>query len=322
MACLALASLMPALATPSSADSALLGARSAGTAMGAATGESIGSRLPAGRPVSVATRTATTSHTQFGTTLDLTTGLSYTTAYQSANTRYGGLDAVRVFFGALPGKWSTSPLSVPAKPVIVSFKARPQDVLAGKLDTYLRNWFATAPRTKVTYWSYYHEPEDNVMVGDFTAAQYRAAFARIRGLANKTANPNLKSTLILMCWSLTPVAHRKWTDYYPGRANIDVLAWDCYSRLATSYESPASLLTQARDVSVRAGKPWAVAEYGAVRISGDTGSKRAAWLTTSSQWMSANHAVFGLYFDTNNRYDYRLRDSASISAWRTAVSAH
>ena len=81
------------------------------------------------------------------------------------------------------------------------------------------------------YWTYYHEPEDNIEAGAFTAAQYRAAWQRISSLALRANNPRLHATLILMCYTLTPASGRSFADYYPGDAYIDVLAWDCYNQV-------------------------------------------------------------------------------------------
>ena len=70
-------------------------------------------------------------------------------------------------------------------PVVVSFKAAPADVLAGKHDAYLSNWFKSIPTTRQVWWSYWHEPEDDIEDGRYTAAQYRAAWEHITALAPK-----------------------------------------------------------------------------------------------------------------------------------------
>ncbi len=54
------------------------------------------------------------------------------------------------------------------------------------------------------YWSYYHEPEDNIADGEFTLADYKAAWAPVVSLANAAHNPDLHSTLILMGYDLSP----------------------------------------------------------------------------------------------------------------------
>ena len=76
-------------------------------------------------------------------------------------------------------------------------------------DAALRAWFDRAPRGYDVFWSYLHEPEDNVTRGEFSAAQYTAAWVHIAALAQAAGNPRLRSTLILMCWTLAPTP--AWT---------------------------------------------------------------------------------------------------------------
>src|SRR5882724_6771714 len=76
--------------------------------------------------------------------------------------QFGRMPIVRVYFPGLPGPraWAWAGLNKSA--VIVSFKALPATVLSGADDARLRQFFATAPRGHAIYYSYYHEPEDNI----------------------------------------------------------------------------------------------------------------------------------------------------------------
>ena len=74
-------------------------------------------------------------------------------------------------------------------PVAVSFKAAPKDVLSGRLDGQLSNWFATAPKDRPIYWSYFHEPENDVESGAFTTADYRAAWVHLAGAGRPGEQP-------------------------------------------------------------------------------------------------------------------------------------
>ena len=47
-----------------------------------------------------------------------------------------------------------------------------------------------------TWWSFWHEPEDDIERGGFTAEQYRAAWAHLDALETAVHNKNLRSTLI------------------------------------------------------------------------------------------------------------------------------
>ena len=215
--------------------------------------------------------------------------------------------------------------ATPATPVVpssVSFKATPQTVLTGAYDASLKSWFATAPLGRQIWWSYYHEPEDQIEAGTFTAAEYRAAWQRISSLADTAGNPDLHATLILMCFTLEKTSGRNFADYYPGSAYIDTLGFDCYNQMAGKggYIAPADQFDSVLAVAGSTGKPWGVAEFGSHLVAGDSGAGRAAWLTESGAWLQVHHASWVSYFDSPVSGEYRLMDAASKAAWRTVVT--
>ena len=53
----------------------------------------------------------------------------------------------------------------------------------------LEHFFDTAPTGHPIYYVYYHEPEDNIAHGEFTAADYKAAWAHVVALANQRTTP-------------------------------------------------------------------------------------------------------------------------------------
>jgi len=124
-----------------------------------------------------------------------------------------------------------------------------------------------------------------------------------------------------MCWTANPASGRNWRDYYAGDVVIDVLAWDCYNAAARQgvYAPPAQIFDRVRSISESAGKPWGVAEFGSLLVTGDDGSARAAWLRSAVEYLRDNRALFVTYFDVKLRLDYRLRDAFSQAAWRDAV---
>jgi hypothetical protein len=261
------------------------------------------------------------SSTLIGETAGRRGSESQTQAVARATASYGKMSIFRAFNTGLPASWSTLNATYGGTPLVVSFKANPTDITSGKDDGFFRAWFASAPKDRIDYWSYYHEPEDNIAAGEFTAAAYRAAWVHLRSLANEAGNAKLKSALILMAYSLEKVAHRTWTDYYPGSATIDVLVWDSYSTLSKpAYLTPAQLFGPALSASTSAGKPFAIAEFGAVLAPGDNGANRAAWLTSCESFLKQNHAVFATYFDAIGRGDWRLLDSPSVAAMHKAVT--
>lgn len=260
--------------------------------------------------------------TLFGTSIYQEPGETFAQAYQRRVATYGQMAIDRVFYPGLPAAWPGN-AGYSGGPVVVSFKASPQTVLTGAYDASLKNWFATAPRGRQVWWTYFHEPEDNIEAGEFTAAQYRAAWQRIAGLADTASNSDLHATLILMCFSLEKSSGRSFADYYPGSAYIDTLGFDCYNQMAGKggYIDPAKQFASVLSVAAAEGKPWGLAEFGSQLVAGDSGAGRAAWLVASAAWLSAHQASWVTYFDSPVSNEYRLMDSASKAAWRTVVTS-
>src|SRR5260370_12221415 len=92
----------------------------------------------------------------------------------------------------------------------------------------LSHLFDTAPIGHPIYYSYFHEPQDNIAAGQFTLADYKAAWARVVKLADAAHNPWLRSTLILMNWDLEKGSGRNWRDYPPRRRIIPTPGWDAH----------------------------------------------------------------------------------------------
>jgi len=242
---------------------------------------------------------------------------------------FNGLEMVRVFY-TQPPAWS-SVLNVNKRPISISFKYAPKDVAAGKHDAYLKNWFQTAPRDQDVYWTFYHEPEDNVAGGEFVAADYRAAWTRLRQLANAANNPRLHATLILMDWTLNPLSGRKWKDFYAGKNVIQVLGWDAYNTKAKKgeYQPVEEIFGPVVAASKAEGLPFAIAETGSHLVAGDKGAGRAAWAKAMVKYLAANKALYVSYFDIDwskssgvawGVGDFRLRDSNGMAVWREFCS--
>lgn len=265
--------------------------------------------------------------TRYGTTLYTGDGSTLEQAFTRESAYYGALESVRLYYTGLPSAWPGK-ASVTSGPVVLSFKAPPQDINAGKHDAFFTTWFAGIPKDRLVYWVYYHEPEDNVEDGLFTAADYRAAYRRLDSLADKAANPNLKTTTIWMSWSLEAGSGRNWQDYYPGSDVVDVMAWDSYNsgvkKTPQFYETPSSMFDKFIAVAASQGKPWGLGEFGSLLVSGDDGTARAAWLRQSVEYQRSHGAEFIHYFDafggSGNPPEYRLLDQPSQDAWRWAVS--
>jgi hypothetical protein len=259
--------------------------------------------------------------TLFGTSLWTGDGSSTAEALARETTAFGRPDIVRTYYTGMPKAWPGS-AGVSGGPVAVSFKAAPRDVTSGRLDSQFASWFATAPKDRPIFWSYFHEPENDVESGSFTTADYRAAWVHLAGLADRANNPQLRSNLILMCWTLQSGSHRNWQDYFAGASVIDTIGWDCYNKSfsAGSYGDPATMLGKAVATSKAAGVNWAVAELGSKMASGDNGTGRAQWLTAIGSYARANGAAYITYFDSTVGGDFRLLDTPSKNAWRQVIA--
>lgn len=273
---------------------------------------------PSADPVPSARPPSSASSTLFGAAYRVTREEPEDVALARTDELLGRLDVVRVFNEDFPVPW---PGKAPGRNVVVSFKLPPEQVTAGVHDEAMTAWFREAPDDVDVHWSYWHEPEDDIEDGVFTAEQYRAAFAHLQELAREAGGPRLRSALILQSYTTRPESGRDWRDYYPGDEAVDVFAWDVYNRPEREggYSPPAQLMGAQVDASRSVGKPFAVAELGSVLAEGDDGSGRAQWLREVGDYLKAQDAVFVTYFDlafNGGRDDYRLRDAASLEAWK------
>lgn len=267
------------------------------------------------------------TRTNYGSNVQVNPGETYKQAFDRVSGQFGGsMETVRVFYPGLPAGWSTINANVRNRPVVVSFKAPPSEVLAGKHDRYLRQWFKSAPTDRRTYWTYFHEPEDDVEAGAFTAARYRAAWSHLKQLERAAENRRLRSTLILMCWTVEPASGRSWKDWFAGRRVIDVLGWDCYNggRVKGYYAEPRSILKPAVAASRSVGKPWGIAEFGTTVIEEDGGRRgRARWLREFARVVQNKGGRFATYFDCNvGGVDFRLHDRISRRAWGRVIQEY
>ena len=238
--------------------------------------------------------------------------------------QFGQMPIVRVYYPGLPDSnaWTSGLAAANHSAVIVSFKALPKDILSGADTPALQHFFDTAPSDHAIYYSYYHEPEDNIARGQFTLTDYKAAWARVVQIADAAHNPQLRSTLILMQWDLVKASHRNWKNYLPGGGVISTLGWDAYpvgsaTNVHPQLTSPKNFMGAAIAASKRVGLPYGFPEFGLSTAAG-----RPGWLRQVGQYIMHSGALFASYFDGNRQYPtLRLTDPASIKVWRGFVAA-
>lgn len=261
-----------------------------------------------------------------GATVQTTGGAGWAEAFHRADVAYGPVTLFRVFYPGLPPPWPGSAADLAGRAVHVSFKAPPPEIVAGVHDDALAAWFASMPPDRDIYWTYHHEPENNIEAGEFTADSYRAAWQRVAALAGRVEHPRRCATLVLMGWTLEPAAGRDWRDYYPGADVIDVLGWDIYNLdfAAGDYSDPPAMFERAVAAARSEGKPWGIAEFGSRRVPGDEpGHQRASWIRQVADHLSGHPhpPLWVAWYDAliGDGEDYRLVDEPSRSAWRDFV---
>ena len=235
---------------------------------------------------------------------------------------FGHLPIIRTSYTGLPATnvWTTGASGFNKSAVVVSFGARPSRVLSGADDAALSHFFNTAPTRHKIYYSYYREPEAHVLAHQFTAAQYKAAWAHIVKLANKAHNPDLKATLILRARDLKPHSGLNWKDYLPGGRIISTLAWDAYPAGTWSNDHPqltppSQFMGPAVAASKSVGLPFGFAAFALGTANG-----RPRWLKEVANYLMSSGALFGLLFNSPRYPTMELTDSASIAAWRSVVA--
>jgi hypothetical protein len=240
-------------------------------------------------------------------------------ALQSATAEFGQMPVIRVFYSGLPpmNAWTKGAVAGNKSAVVTSFNAPPSTILSGSDDAVLTNYFDTAPTGHPIYWNYEHEPEHYVDSGQFTTAQYRAAWAHIGAIAARAGNADLHGTLILTSWTLAPASGRNWKDFYDPGA-VSVLGWDDYPPGTIGDHNPqatppADFVSAEISAARQAGLGVGFAEFALATPAG-----RPGWLAKVASYFSSHGVLFGTYFNAPG--PGQMTDAASIASWRNVVA--
>ena len=249
------------------------------------------------------------------------TGETFSQALAREDSEYGP-KVLRVFYGGLPSTSATDSRNAISRPVVYSFKDSATTVSSGADDATLNAWLDVfSNKTSDTWFSYYHEPEDNFTTAT-TQAQYRAAFQHFADLVHAKNNPKVHTTVIYMDWTFDSGSGRNWTAWYPGDAYVDYFSADMYGfqdtdSNTTAYQSLSDHLVKRNwpAIAKAHGKPLMVPELGFNQVG-----SRPEFLHSVGPWARAN-AVQVIYFDsTGSLGDHRLLDSASQTAWKQEIA--
>lgn len=251
-----------------------------------------------------------------------TRGQTFPVALARVEAALGRLDTVRYFTPGTGGPaWPAALTGLAGRGVVYSAKSPPPQVVTGMADEKWRAWFRPAVDylgkwpDAVVDWTCWHEPEDDVERGAFTAAQWRTALARLIKLQrDEFAHPRLRANQILMGWTLQPGSKRNLDDYHVPEA--DVLGFDSYVGMAAG--TPAEAVEPAVAAARRYGKRWAIAETGVSVALPD----RAGLLTALATRLATADPppVYVTYFssDPGGPSEYRWpidNDPLAAAAW-------
>ena len=265
--------------------------------------------------------------TLFGVSLPRGQASGQVAALDRLKQQFGGLPVARVFAPGLPSPtWADDPTLAAlgsGTAVVYSFRGDPAAAAAGQFDAAVSALLASRPPGVKVWMAFYHEPEDQVANGVFTAEQFRAATAH---LAPVIRSGGAIPTSILQEYTLQTASGRNWRDFFSP--SIDLLAWDAYNveakRGTPTYKPAEQFVAPVLAVAKEIGKPFAWAEFGSPCISTDPScARRADWLHSVGQAFRDSGAQFATYWNrktTDGSIDYSLSDGPSITAFRKLVS--
>lgn len=236
-------------------------------------------------------------------------GETYQQAYDRQVGVYGPPQMVRWFDSgaAATGAWNPANtnlrwLLAKPEPVFPTFKCAPALISNGSQDTKLRTHIAQL-RRGADILGYWHEREDEVLGGVYTAAAFQAADLRIRALIDEV-NPGLDFAAVMMEYSVRPhrASERPVSDYFLPSAHTQ-LWFDVYSGYAegSGYVLGADeQIGVLEDLAAAYGVQWGIAEFGSgARPAGRPQfPTRAEWLRTrTDRLLSSRRPPLGvLYF--------------------------
>jgi hypothetical protein len=252
-------------------------------------------------------------------------------------------DWCRVFAGtdnwnASSGQWKIAvDASKRGEKVALSFKGDPK-TLADSRIAGIANGIKAA-NMKGGALIFFHEPEDDVESGSFTAADWRAAMKKTIAVAKPIIGPlGWRIGPCLMSWTLNPSSGRNPEDYWVPEA--DLYMWDPYNFAGASPAqpyatkdpstvSPQTVYGAAVSWSKGKGKPYAICETACSRRQADTnGVERTKWMKMVTDSKILEGFDFVIYFENgvqDNRCEFRLTNEPAsrnqFSAWRTGVVA-
>lgn len=220
--------------------------------------------------------------TYFGCSVPMRPGDNMATAITRAATNFT-FDVARLYI--MDPDWTAMCTQV------VKTGARLALSFKGWDENQVKALIAACPTDRVTYLTYFHEPEDNIDAARLSLAVWQARQVRLCELIQAAGRVGqVIPTVILMAWTSDPRSTHKVADYASSevvtalKQTKGVWGWDSYltdltgSNVTTIFDYK-TIYARLAKVSADLGLPWAVFETGIITDgrAGDPAAIGQAW---------------------------------------------
>ncbi|MBA2559608.1 MAG: hypothetical protein H0V07_06900 [Propionibacteriales bacterium] len=256
----------------------------------------------------------------------------------------GGIGVARVYYTRmLPTTWDASKEGAsPQAACQVSFKAEPADVAAGQHDATIVSWVESIPAGWLVYLTFWHEPNDELRDGRFSAQSYRAAWSRLSTLVRRQTRVRDGATVRLVpnFMAYQVGVDGQWSDDWVPRPNeVDFVSWDIYGNptggdgLSGGYPPPQGPVDPCLRASGRLGfASWGISEFNTPARSWDADeSARRSWLTDFHAYAVSTTRQVGpqlgaprimLLWEGNGvNWDQTFETAATWAWWRQVITS-
>jgi hypothetical protein len=223
-----------------------------------------------------------------------------------------------------------------------SFQLPPGDLASGVADARLKTFLASTPTDIIL--TNYHEPENEIADGLFSAKQFRASISHLSTLVraqNARDGGSRRVSVVLMYDTVYGFKGRNPLDYWPGRDAsgvnyADLISFDTYGLPhkthtpgvpagftdGLKWQTAGQLLDPSIAFAKKIGSPWMVSEFGFLEDVNQP-MRKANAVTDFVNYARLHGAVAVEYWDSfGSRADWQLRYRANASqAWKTIVNA-
>lgn len=173
--------------------------------------------------------------------------------------------------------------------VVTIYSFKPDIILmAGtSLDASVEGFLDSFPEGQKAILTVWHEPDGKVRQGQFTIAQWQAAFTHFCDLVHAHGNPNIKTAAIFEAYQQSNPG-TQYADMWPGDGYADYILYDGYTDLG----SGDSVWKKGYDFAQSKGLPWGVGEVGF-----RSGTVTNTWDVDQALWAYRHDAAVFCWFN-------------------------